>query len=291
MANFGSYIAGDIELAQVGFYDENGFFCGAVTSLANGEDSGLARWRGLQSVDITLPTRQNDPQTGDGELQGSLNYAVAENATLGLQFGVANQSLEASVQGLKVKTGDFHDLIVVDAEIDQIPLTTLWVTTPGKKRVFGEPAAKGWETHIFNQGEISTSGPDSVAERTLRNYTYFMSLDRPYTWPWGEAFTQANEGAVAGTIGRYADTLGYPGMHALRGDGVVAAVTLDQTPVGVHTDTGVFEVWQYTDSTQLWAKLTAGTDYTVAADVLTFEAGAIPAAGDHVVIKYKWLPA
>lgn len=287
MSAFKRYIAGGIVRAEYGFYDEDGLFCGGATSLANGEDSGMARWLGMKSIDATFPEVERVTQTGDDQRQGTLTFQPTDPATLGIQMGVASMDDEAAVGNVNVYDDGQFEMVQVDPYLEDLPVAALMVHSTAKKRVVGERPTKGFEVHVFNSGEINTQGFDGITERELRNYDFFMALDQVFTWPWGAAMSKANEGSIASSAGKFT-TADYVTLHAIREDASEMVVNLDYVPVGAESVSGVVKVWRVAAADGAVTSLTNTTDFTLTTGgVFTLTTAGVGAAGDHLVVRYK----
>lgn len=287
MSQFKKFIAGGILRAELGFYDSAGFMCGAAGALANGEDSGMLRWRGMKSVDATFPEETRVTQTGDDQKQGTLTFPSTDPLAIAIQMGVNDMDTEALLMNVNVYDDGQFEHVPIDPFIEEYPLACLWVQSTAKRREIGQRASKGIVNHVFIQGEPSVRGFDGLTERELQNYDYFMSLDQVSVYPWGAIIADANEGTEAMSADKFvSDKL--VTLHAFRGDGSTDTVTLDFTPAGTHTTpAGVFAVWSTNPTTGAVTELDPTTGFTVAGNVVTFVAP--PAAGHHVVIRYKIL--
>lgn len=287
MSAFKKYIAGGIVQAEYGLYDTAGLLCGAAGSLANGEDSGMARWTGMKSIDATFPEVERQTQTGDDQRQGTLTFQPTDPTTLGIQMGVASMDDEAAVGNVNVYDDGQFDIVQVDPYLEDLPLACLMVHSTAKKRVVGQRPTKGFEVHVFNSGEINTQGFDGITERELRNYDFFMALDQTYTWAWGAVMSKANEGSIASSAGKFT-TSNLVSLHAIREDGTELVVSLDYIPIGAETITGAVQAWRTAAADGAVSVLTPTTDYTLTTGgVFTLTALGAGAAGDHIVVRYK----
>jgi len=127
-----------------------------------------------------------------------------------------------------------------------------------------------------------------MQERSAVQARIFAAISEADKYPWGEAFTLANEGVTGGVMIPFSGV--YPiMMHTFVGDGTTTTVVLDETPAGDHTATpqAVF-VYNATGA----AALVPTTDFTLvpATKTLTFQAGALPAAAEVHVIYYAYIP-
>jgi hypothetical protein len=283
MVAINKFISGGIKEFQYGLYDKDGLMCGAMVNLANGEDSGMAIWRGVKTIDITIPEKDRQWQTGDDTRQGFITFESTENPIMNIQMGIQHLDHEAVFQNTKLHDDTQLVLGLFDPRVEEVPSVCTIIHSTAKQKVYGQPEAASWVVQFFNNGEISVRGRDSITERQLANYDYSMTLSQTSNWPWGQPLTIEHHGtnfATGGTAGSKNPVT----MHAVRGDGTVTEVTLDFTPVGVHTVAGAFKVWQRAAATGVWTELEATTHYTVANKTFTFVT--TPAAGDHVIIRY-----
>lgn len=287
MSKFKKMIAGGIKRAEFGFYDSEGLLCGAVTSLANGEDSGMVLWQGMKSVDASFPEWETLTQTGDDQRQGTLRFSPTDPSTLAIQMGVNDMDIEASLQGMTAYDDGQFEVLPIDAYLEELPPASLIVHSTAKKRVPGTRTEKGLEVHVFNYGEINSAGPDGLTERELRNYDYFMTLEQAFTYPWGAVISKANYGTPGATAGKFVSDY-YTTLHALRGDGTALSITLDWTPIGAETLARSVQVVKTAAADGAVTVLTPTTDFTLATSgAFALTAAGQGAAGDHFVIKYK----
>lgn len=285
---FTSYIAGGIVQAEYGLYDTEGLMCGKAGVLANGEDSGMGRWLGMKSVDASVPEVERATQTGDDQRQGTITFQPTDATTLAIQMGVTTPEDEAALNNVAVYDDGQFSILPFDPYLEDLPVACLSILSTAKKRVPGQRANKGYEVNIFNYGEISAQGYDGITEREMRNYDFFMSLDQVYTWLWGSPMSQANEGTVAASGGRFTSNR-LVSFHAIRGDASELSVTLDFVPIGAESVSGVVKVWKTAAADGVVTVLTPTTDYTLNASTgaLALTAAGAGAEGDHFVVRYK----
>lgn len=281
---FRVYIAGGIVRAEIGFYDDDGLFCAGARDLDEGEDAGMIQWVGVKQIDYTAPERVRETQTGDDRRLGTLTFEPAENAVLGIQMGAQDMDREADFTNTNVYDDDQMAFVTIDPIIDTEPLVSLITHGQAKREEFGAPPQKGWEVNIFNAGEISVGGPDSITERTLRNYDYSMNAEQTFRYPWMETFTKENQGTLGGAGGR--TTLrNWLTLHAFRGDDTATSFTLDYLPLG-DEDSDFIRLYS-TDLATLVTSVVNTADYTVNTEtgVVTFTAGAFE--DEHIVARYQ----
>jgi len=288
---FKQYIAGGVKSTGVGFYDDDGFMCGAAGALAEGEDSGLLPIIAVKNIEFTVPEPDRQTQTGDDTTQGSLTFASTDSVTLGIQAGIADMDVEAALMNVKAVSVDGMYAVTINPDVEELALFCMLTSGTAKKRAFGAPQ-KGFEVYVINQAEAFVTGADGIAERTLRNYDYVATADQTGQFPWGEAMSGATDGALRGAGRKYISK--YPvWMHAFRPDGSVSEVTLDKTPAGDHT-TDYVQVWSIDIATGVATKMTPGTDFEVDTTTpkIVFGTVAVPAApsaGAHIVIQYRFV--
>lgn len=284
---FNKMIAGGIELCLIGFYDEDGIFAGAAGKLADGEDSGMARWEGIQQFEMTIPEPVRQTQTGDGRVQGTMVYAPTDPMSLGIQAGLTDFDLEAVMQDIAVEDIDGLDVLAIHPDIVDWKPAALISHAPAKKKVVGANEQEAQIVHIINHAEIAV-GNGAMNERTVVNFAYSATCAQTYRYPWGHPYTDAASKVLRGAGGKFT-TKSNVVMHAFQGDGVATGFDVDWTPVGDHSVAGAWSAYQYNPSTGEWAQLTAGTDFEVAGKTFTHVATATPTAptaGLRTVVRY-----
>lgn len=280
------YLAGGTKRTEAGFYDTNGFMCGAAGVLANGADSPMMRLWAIKNIDVTIPERVRETQTGDDEVQGSLYFGPTDPVVLNIQTGLSDLDVEAAMQDINVYNDTQKKLIVLNPNVDSFPLACMLTMGIAKKKVFGEAAVKGYEVNVFNSGEFVILGRDALAERTLGNYDLTMTCDQTSTFPWGEAMSIANHGTLGGAGGKWPSENKLT-MHAFRGDGTDVTLTLAETPAGDDTS-GRIKVYKET-SAHVRSVLTPTSGYTVVTSTKVLTFAVAPAAGDHIIVLYEYV--
>lgn len=278
------FITGGVKRLQVGQFDSQGLMCGAVDSLADGEDSGMYIWRGAKSIDVTNPERPREIQTGDDTRQGFITFEPTDFLTLGIQMGIQDLEFDTLAQNVNLYDDGQFEHAPIDPQIDEFGELCILTESTAKTKVFGQSSRKGWAVNVFNRGEVAVNGRDSTTERQLANFDYLMTCEQTFTLPWGAAITKANQGTqqMSGDV-FFSDQK--VTLHAVRGDGSLTNVTLDFTPTGTHTDAKVFKVYITDIATEVTTEMTPTTDYTVSGTTFTFTSAL--ASGKHVVIRYK----
>lgn len=284
MVQFNEYISGGIKLAQLSFYDSAGLACGSASALANGEDAGMMYWRGMKNVDITTPERERQSATGDDELLGTFTFPSTDPVTLGLQFGKKDLAVASALQNTNLYDNGQFEFYLANASVDDLPLMFLQTHSLAKRHTFGQRQIKGYEVNMFFSGEISDQGPDSITERQIRAYDYFMACDPVSVFPWDSKIAVANEGARAAPYAIVTSDY-FNTYHFFKGDGTIATITLDETPIGVHTLARAFRVTSYNPTTDVTTVIAPTTGFTVAGSVVTLIVP--PLAGHHVTVSYK----
>lgn len=280
------YIGGGINASEVGFYDGDGLLCGAVTSLAAGEDSPMAEWIGPKTFNTNIPAVTRATQTGGDRVQGTLTFPPTEDATLDITMGVRDQDLHSGLQSTLVWDDGQFRTVAFNPQIDQYPNVMISLHSLAKSVDFGEAQIPGFEVSVFNQCEFAPGG-NSRTERQVIDYAYSASCAQTGRFPWGAPVTKANlntlKTAGAQWFSKYKHT-----YHCARGAVGLTSVTLAKTPIATHLDATAIQVWSYDIATKVWTKLVATTDYTlvVATRVLTFVNAT---TGKHLVARYQFV--
>src|SRR3989304_8359611 len=91
-----------------------------------------------------------------------------------------------------------------------------------------------WWGWIIPKMTAAWMGTTQMAEAAAIQAKLMIAVREKATYPWGKAFTLAVEKVTGGTailfVGPAPRTI-----HSFRGNGALATVTLDETPVGDHT--------------------------------------------------------
>jgi hypothetical protein len=277
-----------IKRMEAALLDTNGFPEGLSGSLSNGADEGFYRVEGIQNPDLSMGSPELVTILGDGRFQsayvfppGAAPQGNIDGAIYDMDFAVAIDKSK------KVTKGHWAMHVLGGREAEYLDVAGIF-TGWGKSKTTGYRGKTLYWGYMVPKMQIALLGTSPMQQRNAVQVRMFVAVSEADMYPWGEAFTVANEGVTGGVMIPWSGV--YPiTMHTFVGDGTTATVVLDETPAGDDTATPqcVF-VYNATGAEEL----TTTTDYTVvvATKTLTFQAGAIPAAGEVHVIYYAYVP-
>jgi len=274
----------ELQVARLG---TDGLPKGLTGTLANGASAGMHFVKGISNVDVSRGQPVQVARVGNGYLQDVFTFPSAEppaGTGAGIVFDMA---LQAAIQNSKVYTKGPMTVVADGGPEERFP--TFSVISMGWGASHEPGALRGLDIywgHFFRAS--MTMSPAAMPQREGVDMNFNFAVKPAASMPWGEALTLADHGRTQAQILFWAAP--YPmTMVAFVGDGTTDDVVLPFTPAGDHTANPQV-VYAY-DATN-GVDLTPTTDFTVDPETktLTFEAGAIPAAGEIIEIPFFYLP-
>lgn len=258
------------------------------TTLSNGSDSGMQQLTGIQTAGLSFGQPDITNIVGNAKFQSAYLWRPGEAPT-GEIVG-ANYDMDAAValDGIKkVTKGDLNMHLLGAAEGTYMDCCGIF-QGHAKSRTTGYKGLGIYWGYIVPKMQVAILGTTPMAQRDAVQMNMFVAISMADMYPWGEAYSVANEGATEGVMIPFSAP--YPiMMHTYVGDGSTTTLVLDQTPAGDDTASPQ-KVFVY-DATN-GAEYTTTTDYTVtvATKTITFQAGSIPAAGEVIIVYYQYVP-
>jgi hypothetical protein len=291
MPNHPKFNMAGITRMDVGLLNPNGIPMGLAGSLAAGEDSGLYRIDGVRTADLSFGQPDLVNIVGDARFRGVYMFPPAAAPTGNLEGAVYDMDLVAALEQVNKVTRGPLSMVVAGGSEKEYPDVCAIFTGSAKSETAGYLGKKIYWGYIAPVMSLAVLGHSAMTQREAVQANMFMAVSMADKYPWGEAFVlegAGSEGTLEGILIPW--TAPYPlAIHTFVGDGVTADVVLDHTPAGADdaAEQVVF-AYDYTNG----AELTTTTDFTVvtATKTLTFAVGAVPAAGEVVVIYYMYVP-
>jgi hypothetical protein len=277
-------IVAGFDLGYLWRADNDGYAMGLTGELANGEDAGLYEILAVQTAALEIPDPERTNILGNNHFQAAFIWPLGESPAGNVQCAAYDMDLAVNLDGTKVfEIGDIahHVLGASSGQIQDVGLllsASAVAKTAGYKGRFLRfgylcPAVQAVFKGI---GQFNQRGEAPVSMALVVNES-----DR---FPWGQDMSLDTHGTVGGLMVPWF-AWHYTMLHTFVGDGTTSTVTLAKTPAGDHTASPA-KVTVYNEGTPL----TPTTDWTLvpATRVLTFQAGAIPGAGERCEIYYQW---
>jgi len=283
MANAAQTIQAGFRRGIVHLLDTSGYAMGITGSLSNGSDAGSYQVQGVKAGDFQLPEPDKTDITGDDRFLGAFVWPLSASPSGSIEMAVYDQDLFVALEGTTKRTLGGAELHVLGGEEASPQDVCMIFQSEAKSRTSGYVGLSKKFGLIIPKASVSVLGPSTLNERGEINARLSVTIQTADQYPWGEAFSLANEGVTNGVMIPFTSDY-WVDLHAFVGDGTATTVTLDHTPAGDGTGTPArVKVWKNGTA------LTVTTDFTVntSTKVVTFTSA--PAAGDKVEIWYEWV--
>lgn len=256
-----------------------GYFAGTTGTIGVGLDVGMGKLQGAFSASVPSPAARRIRPEGDDGVLGEIALPPAELLSFELQMHASDMLFAKTVQGTKIFSLGYWDLVDVDPDSPTFQNMGLILTRKASSLATAETGA-GFEHMIIPLCQVTFGGPGEF--RTGENeatYTYSVTLQKAGQYPWGTAYTAANEGTTLSDA-KMLFTQNRWGLHGFTGNGSLTNFTLDFTPASETLQQGI-EVFK--DG----VRESAGVTIVAATKTVTYAVA--PTSGAKVVVAYEYL--
>ena len=287
MAYAAQVIQAGFRTAKLHRLDTVGYAMGLLGALANGEDSGSYELLAVKTADLQVPEPEQTNITGDDQFQGAFTWPLGAAPRGSVEAAVFDMDLNVALEGIKKVTEGGLEMQVLGAKEADPKDICLILQSSAFSKTSGYAGLSKKFGLIVPKASAVVLGIGTFTERQALNARLALTVQSADTYPWGKAFTLAVEKVTGGTailfVGPAPRTI-----HSFRGNGALATVTLDETPVGDHTAAEQV-IFAYNKTTGVQIAPTTGFTVVPSTRILTFLAGSIPASGDRVCIYYGYV--
>lgn len=252
---------------------------GATGTLSNGSDAGMARHKGLASVNLSIPAAPREAILGDGGKLGEFLGAILEASEATVTFNVLDQNYEQAISGALIYAdGDFDAQLLSTQCLSPRDMCAV-INIKAKSFDAGSVGQDKWlvielwdyqdRSNFLN--EVSGSSYAPVPN------THTLALDETTTEITGLAVNSTNYG-VTQAVMKYYWSENPVCFHTHVGNNSDTTLTLDYTPAA-----------NSANKVKLWQNGTAKTyttDFSVSGTAFTFAAA--PTNGMVSVIRYEF---
>lgn len=234
---------------------------------------------GALGLALAVPEPQRITARGDDRAYYTFVLPPTEVPTGTLRVSKTNIDVVALLTGTKTfGSGTTKKIAFATDEQGDEPEVVLWgmqrgIDSQPGSTTFGQ---KVWRTYILLNA-LATVQPAPMEDSSVGEFAYSLVANDATVDENGHTFTTTDEGFTAASFIMVV-TLGKYMLDAFEGDGSHRSFILSQTP----RTAAIITV--YEDG----VKATATTDYTVAAGVLTFNAGNAPASDAKIMVEYEY---
>ena len=234
--NLKQFIAAGFERAHYAVLDSAGVAIGTSTSLANGSDSGVGKLEEIQTANIQIPEPQIVNVPGDDGVAGIFLFAPNEFPRFSIEAGAFDLTFDALVQSSTVYTVNDWELGAFQIDDPDYRQMMLLFSARAKSNASGSIGNPGWFNLLIPKAHIVPLGPGGLrtGANALTN-RYGVIAVRTDTYPWGEAFTNANQGTTGAVMIPFW-TENRVALHTHMGDGADTTFTLTYTPAAADGD-------------------------------------------------------
>ncbi len=263
----------------------NGVMVGSdTTEPVAGASDGTAgiRLEGAMTVPIGLPDSEVIAPLGDDEPTIQEDFGEATLPSGILQLTARNLFLEAMVQGTNVHTSGNILAGVLAPQTRQLADLAMLLGRRSKTWSPGDRGVAKRGLLFLPSITLTPKGNADWTQRAHGPYQYSIATSKGNVLPWGETFTQANQGTGAAALIPIEANFQYI-ANFFKGNGV--NLTFNLTHIPVITDTIIV-----TERIGAAAPtVIPGVDYAVTAspNLITFGGGNAPAADAIVTV---WIP-
>lgn len=256
---------------------------GTVTAGATGVAAG--RITAAKTMNITTPTSEKVPVTGDNISQGTFQFPGAE--VRGFELTAAEDDFADRLAFQNIKTRNIGNYSFAGRDIAPFSLNNIMFIGVSNASA-QESGVKGLGMYagVFaTRAQVLVRGRDSFAERAAGGFAFDFTLNLMDSYPWGETFQIANEGYTQSFVEDW--TLQYPvTCHRWTQSSGVTVFNLGETPASTSLDDVLIYV---IDANGNANRQTAGVTINATNRTITF--GVAPGDGLTVVAFYGYVPS
>lgn len=267
-------IAAGFRYLHVGKIDSDGYLVsGATAPTAGGSPVPLMRLEGAQTAPISVPDDEVLTVLGDDAPLVTFDFEAQSLPNGVVEMAVRNPDFEALAQGTKVndmgifKSGGLQATGAQKADLVFLMQRRAKTWTPGDR------GSSAWEILVALGARARPQG-SQPQQRAHTPYRYFITTSKVARKPWGEVFTEADDGMTAAPL--LVLDGDYPCMLEVgKGDNTETDYLLTTLPV-----TGdASGILVYVNG----VKSVHTTAWTYSAGTVTFQSGHIPPLNAHII--------
>ena len=184
-----------------GISDSAGYLNGATETApaaGNADGSAMARLLHVQNFPFQPVDPDMPSQKGDGGVAARFINKPTELPDSDMVFGSADYDFYALCQSLKVATHGGGRFILSQAYDPTFRDLMFLVTAPAKSQEVASLNAGHWEARLILKAQAVPKGRDAYKTDGLPTYGYKMVANYANAYPFGHAFSEADEGDVQG---------------------------------------------------------------------------------------------
>jgi hypothetical protein len=282
-------VGGYAEGLYYGVVDSSGYLVGSTASApaaGNQAGSAMAQLLGIKNFPFAPVDPDRPTQRGDAGALARFIHRPTELPESNMIFGASDYDFYALCQALAVLTLGGGKFVLGQAYNPTYADLVLLAFSQGKSQESASEGSGLWEARIILKTNIFPKGRTAFNDEALSEYEYALVSNYATAFPWGHAFSDADEGD---TKAAYVDfTWPYrPILQRWTGNNTETSFNLDKNIAEDSADNIVVFV---NGTAQTWVTgapgagefgITAGTP-----DVLVL--GTAPASNAKVVALYGW---
>jgi hypothetical protein len=254
---------------------------GSTGTIASGASAGMARLKGIKSIEITEPDAETVVPTGDN---GALSPFILQPNTAPtgtLTASVRDQVFFTKSNGMKIATTGTRDLMGLIPACYNYGQIQLLINSPAKSEETATIGEDGFVVNGLMSVRNNSKAFTTMTERAVRDWTNNLVFSRSSKTLWGETWVAATHGSTS-FVGFEFSSPWPIHIKTFIGDGTVDEVTLDETLA--EASAANVQVWRAGTSLVYTTAFTADTTTNTVSFV------AAPAAASVNIIVYGFVP-
>lgn len=186
--------------------DSAGYSIGSTgTAPVAGDQDGVPSGKLADPKDFPFQPATSETEDitgGDGHVT-SFQFKPITSPQAQLSYAVSDMDFAAMVMGVKVHTLGGGEFLMIQPD-DITYVNTCWITVSrAESRESGSLGVAHWAGKIILNTEVYSLDTDSLTERTGVSYLYQITSKSADRYPYGLAFSVANNGDTAGKAVSY----------------------------------------------------------------------------------------
>lgn len=260
--------------------DDDGYAIGGTGVCVAGDEDGSPALRldGAQTVDLSTPQPEVLTALGDDVPMVTERFEGTDLPAGVLAVASKDLLVMSYATGIPTRTVAGALQIVRDASGIDAPNLAMIFQRRSKSWAMGYKGVKQ-RAGLYALSVNLTPMGSPYEQRTFQPYNWYINVSKASRHIWGETLLEATDGKQEEALIEFTSPNAMH-LHSFRGDGVQATFNCAYTPLTPSAG-GIYVTVEGIPQTY-------GVDYTVAANVITFLGGSIPALNERIEVLYQF---
>lgn len=277
--NISKFISAGLDRVYWGVLGTDGYVKGVAGTISNGSDSSMGLLYAA-SADMTFPEANRVNIVANDVKIGTFTFQSTDTSSFTLELGASDLDFIAKAQGSTVYTLEDWNIGVMRPGEYTVTNIVLLLCSQSQSYASGSIGSAGYHNILLPNVSLVYQGKSGISAQGEEAFQFSATVNTVDTLPWGQTVSDTDFGVTsADAFEWYSENRVC--MHTHIGDGTDDEMVLTYTPAAATAA----KVLLFTEGTAL----TYTTDYTAntGTKTVTFQAGAIPAAGEVSVCVYE----